>query len=49
VGVVAVLGIGLAFLGAVIQARRLAFEVAVGFILLAALVLARSIVRLRRY
>jgi len=49
VGVVAALGGGLAYLSAVIQIRRLAFEVAVGLILLAALGLTRLVLRLRRY
>lgn len=49
VGVVAALGLGLAYLSVVIHVRRLAFEVAVGLILLAALGLARLIMRLRRY
>ena len=49
VGVVAVLGLGLAYLSAVIQVRRLAFEVAVALILFAALGVTRLVVRLRRY
>jgi len=49
VGVVAALGGGLAYLSAVIQIRRLAFEVAVGLILLAALGLTRLVLRLRKY
>jgi hypothetical protein len=49
VGVVAGLGLGLAYLSAVIQVRRLAFEVAVGLILLAALGLTRLVMRLRRF
>ena len=49
VGVVAALGLGLAYLSAVIQVRRLAFEVAVGLILFAALGLARLVLRLRKY
>jgi len=49
VGVVAALGGGLAYLSAVIQIRRLAFEVAVGLILLAALGLTRLVIRLRRF
>jgi hypothetical protein len=48
-GVVAALGLGLALLSLVIQVRRLAFEVAVGLILLAVLGLTRLVVRLRRY
>jgi len=49
VGVVAALGLGLAYLSTVIQVRRLAFEVAVGLIMLAALGLTRLVMRLRRY
>ena len=49
VGVVAVLGLGLAYLSTVIQVGRLAFEVAVGLILLAALGVARLVMRLRKY
>lgn len=49
VGIVAALGLGLAYLSVVIQVRRLAFEVAVGLILLAALGLARLVMRLRKY
>jgi hypothetical protein len=49
VGVVAALGFGLAFLSLVIQVRRLAFEVAVGLVLLAALGLTRLVMRLRKY
>ncbi|HEY5732066.1 MAG TPA: hypothetical protein VIS72_18625 [Anaerolineales bacterium] len=49
VGIVAVLGGGLAYLSSVIQIRRLAFEVAVGLILLAALGLTRLVMRLRKY
>ena len=49
VAVVAVLGGGLAYLSSVFQVRRLAFEVAVGLILLAALGLTRLVMRLRRY
>jgi hypothetical protein len=49
VGVVAALGLGLAYLGTVIQIRRLAFEVAVGLVLLAVLGLTRLMIRLRRY
>lgn len=49
VGVVALLGLGLAFPSAVIQIERLAFEVAVGLVLLAALGLTRLVVRLRKY
>ena len=49
VGVVAALGGLLAYLSAVIQIRRLAFEVAVGLILLAVLGLTRLVIRLRKY
>lgn len=49
VGVVAALGAGLAWLSVVIQIDRLAFEVAVALVLLAALGLARLVMRLRRY
>jgi hypothetical protein len=49
VGVVAALGFGIAWLSVVIQINRLAFEVAVGLVLLAALGLTRLVVRLRRY
>ena len=49
VGVVAALGFGLALLSLFIQVRRLAFEVAVGLILLAVLGLTRLVVRLRKY
>lgn len=49
VGVVAVLGGGLALLSVVLQVKRLAFEVAVGLILLAVLGLTRLVMRLRKY
>jgi hypothetical protein len=49
VGVVAALGLGLAYLSTVIQVRRLAFEVAVGLVLLAALGLTQLVMRLRKY
>ena len=49
VGIVTALGLGLAYLSTVIHVRRLAFEVAVGLTLLAALGLARLVLRLRRY
>lgn len=49
VAVVAVLGGGLAYLSSVFQVRRLAFEVAVGLILIAALGLTRLVMRLRKY
>ena len=48
-GIIAAFGIGLAYLSAVIQVRRLAFEVAVGLILLAALGLTRLVLRLRKF
>ena len=48
VGIVAVLGFGLAFLSVYIHIRRLAFEVAVGLVLLAALGLTRLIIGLRK-
>jgi hypothetical protein len=47
--VVAVLGGALATLSVVIQIQRLAFEVAVGLILIAALGLTRLVMRLRKY
>jgi len=49
VGIVAALGFGLAYLSLVIHVRRLAFEPAVGLILLAALGLARLVMGLRKY
>lgn len=49
VGVVALLGFGLAWLSVVIRIERLPFEVAVGLVLLAALGLTRLVMRLRRY
>ncbi len=49
VGVVAALGFGLAFLSLVIRIKRLAFEVAVGLVLLAALGLTRLVMRLRKF
>ena len=49
VGIVAALGLGLALLSLYIRIERLAFEVAVGLILLAALGLTRLIVGLRKY
>jgi hypothetical protein len=48
-GVVAVLGFGLALLSVFIHINRLAFEVAVGLLLLAALGLARLVIGLRKY
>jgi len=49
VGIVAALGFGLAILSLYIRINRLAFEVAVGLVLLAALGLTRLVMRLRRY
>src|SRR5512134_781290 len=49
VGIVAGLGFGLAILSVVIRVERLAFEVAVGLVLLAALGLTRLVIGLRRY
>jgi hypothetical protein len=49
VGIVAVLGLGLALLSVFVHVRRLAFEVAVGLVLLAALGLTRLIIGLRKY
>ena len=49
VGIVAALGFGLALLSLIIHVKRLAFEVAVGLILLAAFGVTRLVVRLRRY
>ena len=49
VGIVAALGFGLAILSVVIRIERLAFEVAVGLVLLAALGLTRLVIGLRRY
>ena len=49
VGIVAALGFGLAILSVVIQVERLAFEVAVGLVLLAALGLTRLVIGLRKY
>jgi len=49
VGVVAVLGLGLSLLSLFIHVRRLAFEVAVGLVLLAVLGLTRLVMRLRKY
>lgn len=48
VGIVAALGLGLALLSVVIRFQRLAFEVAVGLVLLAALGLTRLVIGLRR-
>ena len=49
VGIVAALGFGLAILSVVIRVERLAFEVAVALVLLAALGLTRLVIGLRRY
>ena len=49
VGIVAALGFGLALLSLYIHINRLAFEVAVGLILLAALGLTRLVIGLRKY
>ena len=49
VGIVAALGFGLAILSLVIRVERLAFEVAVGLVLLAALGLTRLVIGLRKY
>lgn len=49
VGVVAALGLGLAYLSTLLQVRRLAFEVAVGLILLAVFGLTRLVLRLRKF
>jgi len=49
VGVVAALGLGLALLSLFIHVRRLAFEVAVGLVLLAVMGLTRLVIRLRKY
>lgn len=49
VGIVAALGFGLALLSLYIHINRLAFEVAVGLVLLAVLGLTRLVMGLRRY
>ena len=49
VGIVAGLGFGLAILSVMIRIERLAFEVAVGLVLLAALGLTRLVIGLRKY
>lgn len=49
VGIVAALGLGLALLSVIIHVQRLAFEVAVGLLLLAALGLTRLVIGLRKY
>jgi len=48
-GIVAVLGLGLALLTVYIRIQRLAFEVAVGLLLLAALGLTRLVIGLRKF
>jgi hypothetical protein len=48
-GIVAALGFGLAILSVVIRVERLAFEVAVALVLLAALGLTRLVIGLRKY
>ena len=49
VGIVAALGLGLALLSVFLHFQRLAFEVAAGLLLLAALGLARLVIGLRKY
>lgn len=49
VGIVAALGAGLALLSVYIRIQRLAFEVAVGLLLLAVLGLTRLVIGLRKY
>jgi hypothetical protein len=49
VAIVATLGVGLALLSVFIRVQRLAFEVAVGLVLLAALGLTRLVIGLRKY
>jgi hypothetical protein len=49
VGIVAALGLGLALLSVFLRFQRLAFEVAAGLLLLAALGLARLVLGLRKY
>ena len=49
VGIVAALGFGLAILSVIIHIQRLAFEVAVGLVLLAALGLTRLVIGLRKF
>jgi len=48
-GIVAALGLGLALLSLFIHVRRLAFEVAVGLVLLAVLGLTRLVIGLRKF
>lgn len=49
VGIVAALGLGIALMSLFIRINRLAFEVAVGLVLLAALGLTRLVIGLRKY
>src|SRR6185503_4232415 len=49
VGIVSALGLGLALLSVFIHIQRLAFEVAVGLVLLSALGLTRLVIGLRKY
>jgi hypothetical protein len=49
VGIVATLGLGLALLSVFVHIQRLAFEVAVGLVLLATLGLTRLVIGLRKY
>jgi hypothetical protein len=49
VGIVAALGFGLAILSVIIHVERLAFEVAVGLVIFAALGLTRLVIGLRKY
>jgi hypothetical protein len=49
VGIVAAVGVGLAFLSLYVRIHRLAFEVAVGLLLLAALGLTRLVIGLRKF
>lgn len=49
VGIVAALGLGLALLSVYVRINRLAFEVAVGLVLLAAIGLTRLVIGLRKY
>lgn len=49
VGIVTALGLGLAILSLFVRIHRLAFEVAVGLVLLAALGLTRLVIGLRKY
>jgi hypothetical protein len=49
VGIVAALGLGLALISLYIRIHRLAFEVAVALLLLAALGLTRLVIGLRKY